>query len=225
MKLDGQLERGWRFVFQPLAMSYGALSVVSFAALVKILHHKYSLGPYVGARMENLELMRRLVLWRNLCECAFKLLQSVGLYSLVVLLSLHSFLSDAFSSFLFSLCAASTKALLFEVRVDFACEIILSLSLYSLPVVLRITSVRSDFLRTSLLLSDAFLSVLSLSVALRIIDTLCVTWHSFIAVMFVCSDCFQYIKSFISSCLRLFSLLMSLVSSLDVFFSFFFRLV
>lgn len=86
MKLDGQLERGWRFVFQPLAMSYGALSVVSFAALVKILHHKYSLGPYVGARMENLELMRRLVLWRNLCECAFKLLQSVGLYSLVVLL-------------------------------------------------------------------------------------------------------------------------------------------
>eukprot|EP01043_Picozoa_sp_COSAG02_P070081 COSAG02_NODE_12267_length_1571_cov_6.358084_2_plen_442_part_01 len=86
MKLDGQLERGWRFVFQPLAMSYGALSVVSFAALVKILHHKYSLGPYVGAQMENLELMRRLVLWRNLCECAFKLLQSVGLYSLVVLL-------------------------------------------------------------------------------------------------------------------------------------------
>lgn len=86
MKLDDQLERGWRFVFQPLAMSYGALSVVSFAALVKLLHHKYSLGPYVGAQLENLELMRRLVLWRNLCECAFKLLQSVGLYSLVVLL-------------------------------------------------------------------------------------------------------------------------------------------
>jgi hypothetical protein len=88
LKLDGQLERGWRVVFQPLAISYGTLSVVSFFSLVKILHHLYSLGG-AGSwrpRMENQELMRRLVLWRNLCECAFKLLQSAGLYSLVALL-------------------------------------------------------------------------------------------------------------------------------------------
>ena len=85
LKLDGRLERGWRVVFQPLAISYGALSVVSFICLAKMLHHYRALQPS-SPRTENQELMRRLVLWRNLCECTFKLLQSVGLYALVVLL-------------------------------------------------------------------------------------------------------------------------------------------
>ena len=86
MKLDGQLERGWRVVFQPLAISWGALSVVSFFSLIRIAHHMFSLGGLVPPNTEHQELMQRLVLWRNLCECAFKLLQSAGLYSLVVLL-------------------------------------------------------------------------------------------------------------------------------------------
>ena len=93
LKVEGSVTCSWHVVFHPLIISTGASVAVQAFALSMILrdaYHQPRREPEHGQ-----DLMRRLVLFRNLCECLFKLLQAAGL--LCIASRLPSYVQGAFS--------------------------------------------------------------------------------------------------------------------------------
>jgi hypothetical protein len=83
LKLEHSISLSWAQIFAPLLASAGCSVVVNGFALGMILidqHHQ----PLRMLFDQGYDLMRRLVLFRNACECSFKMLQSIGLFCLAV---------------------------------------------------------------------------------------------------------------------------------------------
>jgi hypothetical protein len=80
LRVEGVLTHGWRFVFQPLAINFGASTMLTLFGLGKTVCNLNMRWP---VDFDNHELIHRLLLWRNLCECMYKLAQNIGLYVVV----------------------------------------------------------------------------------------------------------------------------------------------
>eukprot|EP01051_Picozoa_sp_SAG22_P000400 SAG22_NODE_10_length_35702_cov_72.266992_21_plen_678_part_00 len=91
LRIAGVLHHGWRFVFQPLAINFGASTMITIFGLGKAI---CSLNMRWPSNFDNHELIHRLLLWRNLCECGYKVVQNIGLY--IVVCRLPSYVDDAY---------------------------------------------------------------------------------------------------------------------------------